>query len=213
MASSDPLIGVAAALAARGTAPTQLTTPAIYQQFSLTDRVALITGGNGGLGLEAALAFLEAGARAVYCVDLPAQPSETWSAVQKYATATGLQGRLEYVQGDVTGQQVMWDIAQKIGDKEGRLDVCVAGAGISDKDTPPLEYLAKDYDKVSVEFGPELCRLSLIRVQIIDINLKGVLYTAQAAGRQMTRFGMPGSIILMASVAGSIATKVRSAQQ
>ena len=43
--------------------------------------------------------------------------------------------------------------------------------------------------------------------QIIDINLKGVLYTAQAAGRQMTRFGTPGSIILMASVASLIATK------
>ncbi|KZV76236.1 sorbose reductase sou1 [Peniophora sp. CONT] len=189
MYSSEPLIGVAAALAARGTTPAKPTTPAIYQQFSLPDRVALITGGNSGLGLEAALAFLEAGARAVYCVDLPTQPSEAWSAVKEYAAATGLKGRLEYVQGDVTGQNAMWDIAQEIGDKEGRLDVCVASAGISDKAAPPLEYLAEDYDK------------------IIDINLKGVLYTAQAAGRQMTRFGTPGSIILLASVAGLIGVK------
>ncbi|VDC04595.1 unnamed protein product [Peniophora sp. CBMAI 1063] len=189
MSSSEPLIGVAAALAAKGTTPARPTMPAIYQQFSLPDRVALITGGNGGLGLEAALAFLEAGARAVYCVDLPAQPSEAWTAVKDYAAATGLSGRLEYIQGDVTIQQTMWNIAQDIGDKEGRLDVCVAGAGISDKAAPPLEYMAEDYDK------------------IVDINLKGVLYTAQAAGRQMTRFGTPGSIILMASVAGLIATK------
>ncbi|VDC04602.1 unnamed protein product [Peniophora sp. CBMAI 1063] len=189
MTSTQPLIGVAAALAAKNSTPAKPTTPAIYQQFSLTDRVALITGGNGGLGLEAALAYLEAGARAVYCVDLPAQPSEAWSAVKEYATAIGLQGRLEYVQGDVTVQKAMWDIAQDIGDKEGRMDVCVAGAGITDRATPPLDYAAADYDK------------------IIDVNLKGVLYSAQAAGRQMTRFGTPGSIILIASVAGLIATK------
>ena len=37
------------------------------------------------------------------------------------------------------------------------------------------------------------------------MNLKGVLYTAQAAGKQMVRFNSPGSIILMASVLGSVA--------
>ena len=117
----------------------------------LTGRVALVTGGNGGPGLEAALAFLEAGARVVYCIDLPTQPSDVWTTVKEYAAATGLQGRLEYVQGDVTAQQTMWNIAQEIGDKEGRLDVCVAGAGITDKATPPLDYAAADYDKVSFE--------------------------------------------------------------
>ena len=111
-------------------------------------RVALVTGGNSGLGLEAALAFLEAGARAVYCIDLPTQPSDAWTAVKEYVKATGLTGRLEYVQGDVTGQQVMWDIAQDICDKEGRLDVCVAAAGISDTAVSPLDYTAKDCDKV-----------------------------------------------------------------
>ena len=152
---SEPLIGVAAALAARDT-PSKPTTPAIYQQFSLTDRVALVTGGNSGLGLEAALAFLEAGARAVYCIDLPAQPSDAWKAVKEYVNATGLTGRLEYVQGDVTGQQVMWDIAQDIGDKEGRLDVCVAAAGISDTAVSPLDYTAKDCDKVRFSYSASL---------------------------------------------------------
>lgn len=42
------------------------------------------------------------------------------------------------------------------------------------------------------------------------MNTCGVLFTAQAAGRQMARFGRGGSIILIASLLGSVASKVRS---
>jgi NAD(P)-dependent dehydrogenase (short-subunit alcohol dehydrogenase family) len=41
----------------------------------------------------------------------------------------------------------------------------------------------------------------------MDVNANGVLFTAQAAGRQMVRFGTPGSIILVASMNGSITNK------
>jgi NAD(P)-dependent dehydrogenase (short-subunit alcohol dehydrogenase family) len=41
----------------------------------------------------------------------------------------------------------------------------------------------------------------------MDVNTNGALYTAQAAGRQMVRFGLPGSIILVASMSGSITNK------
>jgi NAD(P)-dependent dehydrogenase (short-subunit alcohol dehydrogenase family) len=45
--------------------------------------------------------------------------------------------------------------------------------------------------------------------KIIDVNVHGVLHTAQAAGRQMTRLGTPGSIIMIASMSGSITNQVR----
>lgn len=38
----------------------------------------------------------------------------------------------------------------------------------------------------------------------MDVNVDGALFTAQAAGRQMERLGIPGSIILTASMSGSI---------
>jgi NAD(P)-dependent dehydrogenase (short-subunit alcohol dehydrogenase family) len=44
----------------------------------------------------------------------------------------------------------------------------------------------------------------------MDVNTNGVLYTAQAAGRQMVKFKQPGSIILIASMSGSITNRVSS---
>ena len=40
------------------------------------------------------------------------------------------------------------------------------------------------------------------------MNVNGVLFTAQAAGRQMEKFGNGGSIILIASMSGSVTNKV-----
>ncbi len=57
-----------------------------------------------------ALALIEAGARAVYCVDLAKDPSDEWQAVHEYAKKlagtgkTGGDGRLEYISGNVTNQ-------------------------------------------------------------------------------------------------------------
>lgn len=76
-------------------------------EFSLTDRVALISGANRGLGLEMALALIEAGARAVYCIDLPKTPGEEWEKTRLYAEkmqGKAGEGRLEYLRGNVTDQ-------------------------------------------------------------------------------------------------------------
>ena len=44
--------------------------------------------------------------------------------------------------------------------------------------------------------------------KVMDVNTNGVLYTAQAAGQQMVRFGNRGSITLIASMSGSITDRV-----
>lgn len=43
----------------------------------------------------------------------------------------------------------------------------------------------------------------------MEVNTSGVLHTAQAAGRQMLKHKTPGSIILIASMSGSITNRVR----
>ena len=77
----------------------------------------------------------------------------------------------------------------EIAGKEGRLDVCVAAAGIL-RGEDCLEYSAEEFEK------------------LMRVNVNGVLYTAQAAGRQMSKFGSPGSIVLIASMSGSVTNKV-----
>lgn len=47
------------------------------------------------------------------------------------------------------------------------------------------------------------------RCQVLAVNVNGVLYTAQAAGRQMAKFDNGGSIILIGSISGSGANQVR----
>ncbi|PIL26863.1 hypothetical protein GSI_11043 [Ganoderma sinense ZZ0214-1] len=165
----DGPFGVARALQASSTEPPESTLFA--REFSLADRVALVSGAHRGIALEMALAFAEAGARAVYCVDLPKTPDENWVKVREYARALAAAGktgggeaRLEYVCADVRDQDGMWKVGKTIGDREGRMDV-------------------------------------------FDVNVNGTLFTAQAAGQQMERFGTGGSIILIASISGHGANK------
>ncbi|TFY52286.1 hypothetical protein EVJ58_g10103 [Rhodofomes roseus] len=177
-------VGVAAALDASPSSPAK---PTLFEkEFSLSDRVALVSGANRGLGLEMAMALIEAGARAVYCADLPKTPGDEWQKVKQYLDRMEGKGRLEYISADVRDQETMWKLGEMIGDKEGRMDVCVAAAGILRPDQDCLEYDAKTFQEV------------------MDVNVNGVLHTAQAAGRQMRRFGNGGSIILIASMSGSI---------
>ena len=99
----------------------------------------------------------------------------------------------------------MWKIGEEIGDKEGRMDVCVAAAGISHTG-PSLEYSGKDFNNVSKNSRHSVSRVSThIMNQVMSVNLNGTLFAAQAAGRQMVRFGTNGSIIMIASMCGSIA--------
>lgn len=198
--------GVAAALDAAQHGLSSPVKPHLFEEFSLTERVAVVSGANRGLGLEMSLALAEAGAR-VYALDLPPTPGEEFRAVQKYVKAFGTGAKLEYVDGgvDVTDQKKVWNTVAKIGDMEGRVDVGVAAAGIL-HGAPTLEYDAGDFQKVRF-----LLRI-LLAVdnvgQVMNVNTNGVLYTAQAVGRQMERFKLPGSIILIASMSGSITNRV-----
>jgi len=188
--SVSPLapIGVSAALQATDD-PGFKPKPKIFDEFAVTDRVGIVSGGNRGLGLEMALALCEAGARAIYCFDLPATPSDEWNKTREYVQKMDNGSRLEYVSIDVRDQEALWKKAKEIGDREQRMDICVAAAGILKAHTDCLTYPAQQFKDV------------------LDVNTNGVLFTAQAAGQQMRRFGNGGSIILIASMSGSITNK------
>ncbi|RDB24041.1 Oxidoreductase UcpA [Hypsizygus marmoreus] len=95
-------------------------------------------------------------------------------------------GNESYVHADVRDQGGMWQKVGEVGEREGRMNMCVACAGI-------VKQLS-DCLRVSAEEVKE----------VLDVNINGVLFTAQAVGQQMVRFGNPGSIVLISSVAGSV---------
>lgn len=156
-------------------------------EFSLTDRVILVSGAAQGLGLTQAEALLEAGAT-VYALDRKPEPSPDFYRVQKRA-AEELGTTFYYRHIDVRDQEGLHRVAAEIGDKHGRLDGLVAAAGIQ-QETPALDYSAKDAN------------------MMFEINITGVFMTAQAAAKQMIRFGNGGSIAMIASMSGHIANRV-----
>ncbi|KAF4618279.1 hypothetical protein D9613_011660 [Agrocybe pediades] len=204
MPPSTTPTGVSAILSASSSSSSSSTpTRSALSLFALPSRVAIITGAHRGIGLEIALAYAEAGA-IVYCLDLPEKPDGDWVKVRDYVAAlpplsmaslTGqnaddgkgkeIKGRLEYAHCDVTNQQAMFNLAARIAEKEGRIDICFANAGIL-SGAEVLDYPGEDFKK------------------IIDVNINGALFTAQAAGREMAKRNIAGSIIFTASMSGSI---------
>ena len=143
----------------------------------LRGKIALVTGAQQGIGRGIALAFAREGADvAVNYLDDRAA-AET---VMREVCATGQRAVL--VQADVarpTNAQTM--IAQVLSELGG-LDVLVNNAGVYPR-VPFLEMRETDWDLV------------------LDVNLKGGFFCAQAAARAMVAAGRRGSIINMASQA------------
>ncbi|KAL5521005.1 hypothetical protein ACEPAG_8927 [Sanghuangporus baumii] len=181
------LIGVKASLQAKNDS-SHTPHQAIFKEFDLTGRVAVVSGANRGLGLEIAQALAEAGAF-VHCFDLSPAPSEDWNAAADYISKLSHPtAHLNYASLDVTDQAATWAQVEKAAKSSGdRLDVCVASAGVIHSSSC-LDYSAADFSRV------------------LSVDVNGVFFLAQASARQMAKNEKGGSIILIGSAAGSVAT-------
>ncbi|KAL7821828.1 hypothetical protein V8C26DRAFT_322774 [Trichoderma gracile] len=171
--------------AARPVAPSHL-----LPEFSMKDKVVVVSGGGRGLGLVQAEALIEAGA-VVHCIDILPDPSTDPTsefAVVAARAKKELNSHLTYHRVDVTEEPQVTEVFEKVAEKEGRLDGCLVAAGIN-YESPALEYSPEQVDRM------------------LRINVKGAFLTAQGAARIMVRFGTPGSICLIASMSGTIANR------
>ncbi|KAK9326082.1 hypothetical protein V1517DRAFT_312655 [Lipomyces orientalis] len=179
-------VGVNAALKAEAD-PSFEIKPRIFEEFALPGQVAIVTGGNGGLGLEFAIVLAEQGAK-VYAIDLPAAPSADFAAAVKYVKRLG--SSLHYRSSDVSKQEVISATVREIAaENNGNIHVCVAAAGILGREFDCTDYPAEMFEKV------------------MDVNCNGVFFTAQAVAKQMKQQEIPGSIILIASMSGSVTNR------
>jgi NAD(P)-dependent dehydrogenase (short-subunit alcohol dehydrogenase family) len=126
----------------------------------------------------------------VYALDRLETPSPDFSRIRERAEKE-LGTSLHYRRIDVRDVEELNAIVEEIATKHGRLDGLIAAAGIQ-QETPALEYTAKDSDLM------------------MSINVTGCFMTAQAAAKQMVRFGNGGSIVMIASMSGTIANRVCS---
>ncbi|KAI1132759.1 hypothetical protein F5Y10DRAFT_274668 [Nemania abortiva] len=158
-------------------------------EFSLKGKVIIVSGGAQGLGVVQAEALLEAGAT-VHVLDRQLEPpaGSTYQRVAQRAR-NELGTSLSYHQVDVrTGVENLNSIVEEIANKHGRMDGLIAAAGIQ-QETPALDYKATDADRM------------------LGVNVTGVLMTAQAVARQMIRLGSTGSLVLIASMSGTVANR------
>jgi len=143
----------------------------------LRGRIALVTGAQQGIGRGIALAFAREGADvAVNYLDDRAAAEKVMQEVR----AAG--GRAVLVQADVARPPDAQRMVAQVQSELGGLDVLVNNAGVYPR-VPFLEMRETDWDHV------------------VDVNLKGGFFCAQAAARAMVAAGRRGSIINMASQA------------
>jgi NAD(P)-dependent dehydrogenase (short-subunit alcohol dehydrogenase family) len=152
-------------------------------QLSLNNRIALVTGANGGLGAHFATTLARAGASVVLAARRPATLQATRDAIER------MDARVCAVALDVTDPASVRAAFDQAQAQLGPIDVLVNNAGIA-VTKPLLDLTPDDWDSV------------------LSVNLSGAFHVAQEAARRMKDSGNGGSIVNIASILG-----LRVAQQ
>jgi NAD(P)-dependent dehydrogenase (short-subunit alcohol dehydrogenase family) len=140
--------------------------------MDLDGKVALVTGAQQGIGRSIAIAFAEAGA------DVAINYLDNFDAAEQVAAAIGALGRRAVlVRGDVTDLAACHAMVASTISSFGAIHILVNNAGVFPR-VPFLELTETDWDMV------------------MDVNLKGTFFCAQAAARAMVASGLPGGGII-----------------
>ncbi|WP_434600443.1 SDR family oxidoreductase [Streptomyces sp. A5-4] len=140
-------------------------------------QLVLVTGAASGIGRATAFAFAEAGARIV-AVDRDAEGAARTAEMSRLIGAPQAWGETV----DVSDEQAMEKLAEKVAMEYGVVDVLVNNAGIGLSGSF-LETSAEDWKKV------------------LDVNLWGVIHGCRLFGKQMAERGQGGHIVNTASAA------------
>lgn len=141
----------------------------------LDGKTAVVTGGGTGIGFATAQRFIEEGAF-VYIVGRRQEP------LDKAAAALGTNARA--IQGSVSNPDDLARIFDTVKAERGALDILFANAGHGD--LVPLGQITREHYDTT-----------------FDVNVKGMLFTVQAA---LPLMGEGGSIILTGSTTGVMGT-------
>ncbi len=154
--------------------------------FGLKGKKAVVTGSGRGIGQACALALARAGADVGLLARTQAQLDETASKIEAMGR------KAVPLAADLTQVETLDGLAGKMNAELGGFDILVNNAGIN-------------IPQPSAEVTPDAWD------QVMNINLRGAFFMAQAAGKIMIRAGKGGRIINMTSQTGSVALIRRAA--
>ena len=144
--------------------------------MSVKGKVAIVTGGNSGIGMAIVLELARQGASLV--IDYVAHPEAT-EALEKQVAALGDQ--VIGVDADVSKVADLQRLVDATVKRFGRLDVMVNNAGVETR-TSVLDTTEAQYEKV------------------LGINLRSAFFGTQLAAKQMVKQGGGGRIINISSI-------------
>jgi 2-deoxy-D-gluconate 3-dehydrogenase len=144
------------------------------QAFDLRGHVALVTGGNGGIGLGMAEGFAQAGASVMLAARKAEKAESAVAALKKLGAAAS------FVAVDVTEETSCRAMVKETVARLGRLDILVNNAGMAIRKRPEA-YSAAEWHAV------------------METNLTGAFFCAQSAYPEMKRGGR-GKIINIGSM-------------
>ena len=130
--------------------------------YDFSDKVAVVTGAGGGMGLAIANIILGAGGSAIL-IDLKPEPAEL----------AGIPAKRLFFQGDLTDADFVSDAIDRGSEQFGRIDYLANVAGV-------------------LRFGDDASLLEMdlkIWDQVFDTNLKSMVHTARASVPHMRRAG------------------------
>lgn len=144
--------------------------------FNLEGKVALVTGGNSGIGLGMAEALAEAGAS----VCITGRDQKKLDAAYDKLTSHG--GKILALQSDVADEQRVADDFGRCLAELGPVDACFANAGVAARGTQFHEMTAAEWRDIT------------------SVDLDGVFFTFRAAIKQMLEAGKGGSLVVTSSL-------------
>jgi NAD(P)-dependent dehydrogenase (short-subunit alcohol dehydrogenase family) len=155
----------------------------VKKLFSLEGKKGFVTGGAQGIGKTITKAYAELGAD-VAIVDLNLPKSK--DAAEELANLTGR--NVTAIECDVSNAESVANMIEAYEQEYKTIDFAVNNAGIFTGDE-------------ALDITPDAFR------SVIDVNLIGVFFTAQAAARLMVKHNNGGSIISTASMSAHIINK------
>ena len=150
----------------------------ILEKFSLKGYVSIVTGGERGIGLAIARGLAQAGSD----IAVAGLDKESAEEAKKVIEKEGV--KFFFVETNVTNEEQVIDMVQKVLRQYGRIDVLVNNAGIAhggDAETLPLEQWR----------------------QVINVNLTSQFLVSREVGKVMLEKGK-GSIVNISSMSGMI---------